>query len=1499
MATDQRYSGLEIAIVGISAQFPGNDDYRQFWQNLKEGRETLTFFTDEELKARGVSDDFLRDSSYVKTGGGIVDKKNHFDHGFFGYSPEEAAAMDPQIRLFHQHCWSALDDSGYASSINRYKIGLFAGASGNANWQLYVHGKGLNDAVDPLYLSMITVPNFIATLISYKLNLRGPAVYVDSACSTSLVAVHLACRSLLTRECSLALAGGVSLQTTRRKGYLYQEGKVTSKDGHCRTFDAAASGTAVSEGAGVVVLRRLQDAIRDNDHIYAIIKATSVNNDGSQKAGYTTPSVKGQVDCISSAQKLANTPARSISYIEAHGTATRLGDPVEIRALNEAFATGGEEKFCAIGSLKTNMGHLDTAAGVAGLIKTALSLQHRQLPASLHYREANPEIDFGAGPFYVNTSLREWRRNGDGPLRAGVSSLGIGGTNAHAVLEEAPEREAGDAGRASHLLTVSARTEQSVIRYLDRLQSFLEEEEGVNLADMSYTLQTCRKEFAYRQSTAFRDREELLGLLRSGRLKEGIGRTPDRRPGVVFMFSGQGAQYGGMGRDLYGQEPVFRAVMEEGLSLLESMSGESFREVLYGREQEKINETRYTQPLLFLVEYALAMLLRSMGIEAQYMIGHSIGEYVAACLSGVFSFEDGLRMVMHRGALMNGVERGAMLSIPLTATAVQVYMNGRLSLAAENGPEQVVLSGDLEAIEALMAQLDKEGIGYVKLHTSHAFHSWMQEGILEPFSRALEQVRFGEIKGSFISNETGRFIENGEAGSPAYWVRHMRGTVRFSQGLQTLLEQEGPLVFVEVGPGRSLTGLLRQQEKASGMLPVQLMRTVKEKQDDQHHLTESIGRLWSQGVNVDWSGYYGKERRNKIPLPTYAFDWARYPTEVDALKSNAAVTAGLRETPVNQGLKDWIYHPSWKRALRREEEAPEGQRCYLLFSSGEPCALLQQELRAAGQEVIVADMGTEYLRLGTDSYILDPCDPLQYERLVEELLEEGMEVTDIVYGWGIGVQELELEEEDQGLCRCYFGLVYVVQSLLEAGRLKDKRITVLTCELHRVMGIERGSHVQSLLLGLVNVLPQEYSVTCCNIDLPAAAPGEQYQPELVREIRNNVGGQQRIVALRHGHRWVQDFQRNTLEVETPAGVLREGGVYLVTGGLGNVGFVLSSHLLKNYKATVLVTGRQEPGGLTADRLSRYEALRAMGGRVRYFKADVTEQEDWEEAIAEMERWAGRIDGVIHTAGVLDDDHFELVEDMTVDRTIRMLGPKVKGIGQLYRTFAGRRPDFVWITSSLSTVLGGLGFGSYASANLYMDHFILSKARELTGWRTIGLGGLVFTKEDIRKESGPARFSLKPEELTALFEWSLGQKDSPVLIQSVEDLSQRIYRVYEQKKEAYLDDDRQQKQEEREKVERPRLSTGYAAPEGETETRLVQLFESFFGIAGIGTADSFFELGGDSLKAMMLLKRIKNEFDLHLTLTDFLTNTTIRSLAVKVDEKRWLAKDIRMDNEILI
>ncbi|WP_160716856.1 type I polyketide synthase, partial [Chitinophaga solisilvae] len=764
----KQYDGLEIAIIGISAQFPGSNDYREFWSNLTAGNESLQFLTDEELKERGVDATLLNDPAFVKTAGGILSDKETFDNAFFGYTAEEATLMDPQIRLFHKHCWNAIDDAGYTAAIDKKKIGLFAGASGNTNWKIHLYGKSAGSNVDPFYLSMISTPNFIGTLVAYKLNLRGPVFYIDSACSTSLGAVHLACRSLLTRECAMALAGGISIQTTRKKGYKYYEGRISSDDGHCRTFDKDATGTAVGEGAGVVVLKRLSEAMKDGDNIYAIIRATAVNNDGAQKVGYTAPSVKGQAECIAAAMKVANVEPASISYVEAHGTATRLGDPVEIRALNEAYALGGKEKSCAIGALKSNIGHLDTAAGIAGLIKTALCLGHRQLVPSLHFKSANPEIDFGSGPFFVNTQLQPWERRNGHPLRAGVSSFGIGGTNAHAILEEAPVREASDAGRKYKLLAVSAKTAGSVERYLTSLHSFLEQHPDTNLADLSYTLQVGRKAFPFRSTLSFTGYEDLLRQLRQPPV---VQRGAARNSIPVFLFPGQGSQYMNMALGLYEEEPLFRAQMEEGFALLQQLTGQDMKQVLFhAADGTLVNHTRYTQPLLFLVEYSLSRLLLSLGISPQYMLGHSIGEYVAACLSGVFSFEDALLVVSKRGELMERVSAGVMLSVPVSAAAAATMLTAGISLAAVNGPEQVVFSGDPEAMSGLKARLDAADIAYVQLHTSHAFHSQMQDSILPAFLSVLQQVKLNKPQLPFISNLTGDFIQDTAACSAQYWV---------------------------------------------------------------------------------------------------------------------------------------------------------------------------------------------------------------------------------------------------------------------------------------------------------------------------------------------------------------------------------------------------------------------------------------------------------------------------------------------------------------------------------------------------------------------------------------------------------------------------------------------------------------------------------------------------------------------------------------------------------
>jgi acyl transferase domain-containing protein/acyl carrier protein len=1473
----QKYDGLEIAIIGMSGQFPGSGDHRRYWDNLRNGRELLTTFTDEELLESGVDESALRDPSYIRTIG-VMEGKDHFDNSFFEYSPEEAALMDPQLRLYHEHCWKALEDAGYTALIPRQKIGMFAGASRNDTWKVYVHGKMENAAVDPFYLGMISSPNFISTLVSYKLNLRGPSFYVDTACSTSLAAVHLACRNLLTRESSIALAGGVSVPSAKRKGQYHQEGMIFSTDGRCRAFDAESTGTAAGEGVGVVVLKRLADAMKDRDNIYAIIRATAANNDGNSKVGYTAPGVKGQAECIKMAHKIAGIDPRTISYVEAHGTGTKLGDPVEVRGLNEAFGTGGEEKFCAIGSVKTNIGHLDVAAGVAGLIKTALALKHREIPASLHFKKPNPEVDFAGGPFYVNTDLKEWKRTGNTPLRAGVSSLGIGGTNVHAVLEEAPQLEESDAGRRYKLLTLSARTKSSLSRYTSSLKEFLQEEPSTNLADMSYTLQAGRKHFGFRRSLVYESREDLLRQLEAG---EGqVSSARDRSGSTVFMFSGAGSQYEGMGRGLYETEPLFREQMDQGFARLKEMTGIDYCEIFYPASpgEAQINRMLHTQPAIFLFGYSLARLLMSWGVSPRYMVGHSIGEYVAACLAGVFTFEDALKLVVRRGQLMDSLPPGGMLSVPVSEVEAGRFTNSEISLAAINSPDQVVFSGEAAAMDALARKLDAMDITSVRLYASQAGHSHMIDGIMEEYRKDLEAVAMKAPAIPFISNLTGNFITAEEASSADYWLRHMRHTVQFSGGLKTLVSQPGEKLFIEIGGGHSLSSLLSRQDMRLKELSINLIRHPKEEEDDNRYMTERLGKLWALGLDLDWSIYYANEKRRRVSLPAYSFEQTSFPAEVNPFEDSFFADPASKSTS-GQSLKDWVYYPVWKCAVAPAETAA-GTKRYLFFSTGNSFASsLKDALLQKGHEVVEVTAGDEYRQLSAHSYTADPAG--KFTSLFERLQEEGFEFTDIIYSWGMNANPatLQLEEGNREFGMAFFSLVKIAQALLQSDRLSGKKITVLTHLLHKAIGHEQVSYGQSLLLGLVKVIPHESEASCINIDIDVNEQGALNK--LVEEIESSAG-KDRVVALRYGRRWIQDYQRHGAPLPEQS-TLEPGGVYLVTGGLGNIGFTLSKHLIQKYGAKVALTGRS---GVDAESNSGRKLKELQGlGEANYYTADVCDRAALEETVHKVEESMGRISGVIHAAGTMHVDVLELVEDMSFANTSAVLSPKIKGIQNLYEIFREKKPGFVWLVSTAAAELGGLGLGQYAAAHLYMDHFIYAKTRELPGWRSVRLAELLFTEEEIKKETEMNRQALKPSEITELFEWSLTLKDAPVILETVRDLQERIGRSNLPVQETVATTG----EEEGEKAARPGLATPYVAPETDTEKKLAQMVGGLFGVDGIGVEDNFFELGGDSLKAMVLIRRIKKEFDISIPLKEFFGSSTIRQVAAGIDEKLWISQ----------
>jgi len=893
----------KIAIVGMSGACSQAENLHLFWEKISRGEELIRFIGGEQSR-------FSPNSGPVHVPAvSCMESVDLFDAAFFGMTPAEAEITDPQHRILLEHSARALEDSGYDPGKAAGAVGVFAGATTNSYLVRNIASRpDLMYSIDPVQLNIANGVDFLTTRISYKLNLRGPSHAVQSACSTSLVAVHCACRSLLDFECDMALAGGVSVNVTLFNGYNYQEGGILSPDGHCRVFDADARGTVFGSGAGVVALKRLEDALNDGDTIHAVILGSAVNNDGITKAGFTAPSVQGQIQVIVEALSAAGVEASSISYVECHGTGTPLGDPVEVRALSKAFGEG-KANSCALGSVKSNVGHLDAAAGVIGLIKTVLALKHRMIPPSLHYRRPNPQINFAGTPFYVNTVLSPWKQE-SGPLRAGVSAFGVGGTNAHVVLEEAPEAEAGGESRPWHLLVLSARSEEALEEMGKNLAGHLRQHEEQDMADVAYTLQTGRQRFSWRRTLVCGSREEAMAMLEQGSegMAWGHGEGEEGGGRTVFLFPGQGAQHRVMGGELYEREPVYRKHMEECSEVLKDVLGVDLGELLSGRGGEKeerlrgeMDQTWLAQPALLAVEYALAQLWMSWGIRPEAMLGHSLGEYTAACVAGVMTVEEGLKLVAERGRLMQRGRPGAMLAVMLGAEEVGEMLGKGLSVAAVNAPGLCTVSGEVEPVEELKERLQEGGVNCQRLRTSHAFHSEMVEDAGREF---LEQVRKLRLRAPcipFISNVTGKWIREEEARDAEYWVRQMREPVQFAGGMEELLREEGR-VMLEVGPGQGLRRLgLRQREARRARL---LLASLPGSGggSEQQAMLNTLGRMWAAGAEVDWKGFQTGKRR-RVPLPTYPFQRRRFwidpaPRENVVTHKISAINSVAQDVPV-------------------------------------------------------------------------------------------------------------------------------------------------------------------------------------------------------------------------------------------------------------------------------------------------------------------------------------------------------------------------------------------------------------------------------------------------------------------------------------------------------------------------------------------------------------------------------------------------------------------------
>src|SRR5579863_107486 len=971
----------DIAIIGMAGRFPGARDIAEFWNNLCAGIESIRHFGADELEIANAE---TRAPNYVRARAIMADV-DQFDAAFFGIYPREAELIDPQQRIFLECCWHAFEDAGYDPLRYPGMTGVYAGCSPNSYFMRNLGGaRGFIDDYTAGYpvsnaVAMLGAnADFLATRVAYKLNLRGPAFTINCACSTSLVAVGQAGLALQNFQCDLALAGGVSINLPQRRGYLYEAGGMVSGDGHCRTFDEAADGTVFGDGAGVVLLKRLEEAISDGDRIYAVIRGFGVNNDGAQKVGYAAPGVEGQAQAIAMAQAAAEFDPRTISYIEAHGTATPLGDPIELAALTQAFRRHTSERgFCALGTAKTNIGHLEAAAGVTGLIKTALSLHRKMIPPVLHYRRPNAALNLDDSPFYVNATLRPWD-SGTTPRRAGVSAFGIGGTNAHAVLEEMPEEKSPASARGAHLVILSARSGAALEATSGALAQQLTGYRESSLADVAYTLMVGRHPFEWRQMTVAADAAEAArSLIEREPKRVALNRARPENFRAAFMFPGQGAQYVAMGRELCTREAAFREAAEECLASLEPELQRRLRELVLSEnpagETEAINNTQYAQPALFIVEYALAQLLEKYGIQPAAMIGHSVGEFVAATLAGVFSAGDALRVVAERGRLMQEMPAGAMLALRAPESTAREFLGGELSIAAINAPLLSVIAGPLAAIVEAEAKLGRAGVVCRRLRTSHAFHSSMMEPVLERFAAVVANVKLRPPQIPFVSGVSGRWISDSEATDPQYWTRHLRAPVRFSDGITML--RTGDYALVEVGPGNTLVTLARQHAGSDArQLMVSSMPDGSGTQSGEVAFLNLLGRLWLHGGAPEWSKLYEGERRLRVALPLYPFERKRFWIEAN---TNAAPKEGEQVRPmVADAASDYAGRGGAAEAFRQQEKDEEAQ--LQMIDEAQPVsrkAYLQAMVAAifeelSGIEAAAFDGAATFLELGFDSLFL-------------------------------------------------------------------------------------------------------------------------------------------------------------------------------------------------------------------------------------------------------------------------------------------------------------------------------------------------------------------------------------------------------------------------------------------------------------------------------------------------------------------------------------------------
>ena len=1509
----------EVAIIGMAGRFPGAKSLAEFWRNLRNGVESITQFSEAEICRSMVNAEDPRDPDYVRAGtvlGGV----EMFDAPFFGLSAREAEITDPQHRLFLECAWEALEDAGCDPSQYPGPIGVFASAGPNR----YVLNNLLcNPAVlrtqNVYQLVIANERDYIGTRVSYALNLGGPSLTVQTACSSSLVAIHLAAQSLLGRECDTALAGGVSLRIPEHEGDLYRPGGIVSPDGHTRAFDARGAGTMFTSGIGIVVLKRLSDALADGDRIRAVLKGSAINNDGAAKTGYTAPSLDGQAAVIARALEVAGVAPETITFVEAHGTATATGDPIEVGALTKVFRAHTQKRgFCALGTVKTNVGHPNAAAGVAGVIKTVLALEHGELPPSLNFERPNPRIPFAESPFYVNRTLSEWT-SAAGPRRAGVSSFGIGGTNAHAILEEAPAGPPSGPSRPWQLLLLSARSPSALDAAAGNLATHLEQNAQASLADVCYTLKAGRKAFRHRRAAVCRTVVEAVGALR-GQFPERVlsGVVDPGHRSVVFMFPGQASEHVNMARDLYREEAEFRETVDRCSELLKPRLGVDLREVIYppaGQEAaaaEELERSSVAQPAMFVFSYALAKLWMAWGIRPDTVIGYSTGELAAACVAGVFSLEDALAVIAERGLLVESVPAGVMLAVALPERELAPHLAAEgLSLAVVGGPNHCVASGLPEAVAALEETLKGARVACRRLQSSRAFHSEMLDPILPAFAQVMARAKLSPPGIPFVSTLMGAQADS-ELVAPAYWVRQLREPVRFAQAIGPLLKDPGT-VLLEVGPGRVLADLVRRLSPRNARPVVfSSCRHPEAPSSDAEVLLDTLGKLWLVGVQADWRAFYARERRRRVPLPSYPFERQRYWVEPQA------PVAGLMGRAAPTGKKadvaDWFYVPSWKRLPLAPHGEARGASPWLVFcDEGGLGAELAAHLEQEGHAVAVVSPGERFaqVRGGGNvraAYTVDPKRPEDYVALFRGLAAANAMPAAIAHLWSVGGQPSAWGDagrfervQDLG----YYSLLAIAKALATEAvavpirlHMVSSGVQAVTCGADELLRPESAT-----LLGPCKVIPQEYpNITCRSIDIQIPDAGTPRRHRLAEQLLAEVtsAAPDRVVAYRGGHRWVQAFEPIRIEQQAAGkGLLRLEGVYLITGGLGHIGLVLAEHLARSVRARLVLIGRSglpphaawpqwvsshAPDDTASHRIRRVQELERLGAEALVLRANVADEAQMRQAVARAGERFGAIHGVFHAAGMLENTAFADIPRLGRRETEAHFEPKVRGLLVLDKVLDGVPLDFCLLLSSIASVLGGLAYCAYAAANAFLDAFAQKRNQAgSTPWISVNWDSWQGSKAEARARASVAEFALTDAEGLDAFQRVLATRGLGQIVVSTGDLQGRIDQWVEGGSAREAAAPREAPPSALHP--RPELLTAYVPPADDTQRAIADVWRELLGIERVGIHDDFFELGGHSLLATQVASRLRRTLRAELPVGTFFASPTIAGLADRVRELR--------------